>query len=420
MQNSILTVQTLGVEYLTKITPSNLPSKLNQYSCSISFFQKCLYFAIGYSEDEDCNWYIKVWRYQPQLNKWTEVYHEALNSNENDLSLIQLQSEDEKDNSKISQNKFSVKLSTLNQENGSNSLLILSVISSVGSKILYSSDGEHYQSINKNLIPQNIDVHKFLTINENLYVLGSKGLRNKNCKSCILTTESIVSAPWQEIDNQIIFTDKNNIDFSGILDFNNFLIIATLNRKMGFQIWRYKDTDQNTNIWELAITNGAYRFAHNQKVYAMTVFNSDLYIISGITPDVASSTKDWYLNSFELTRLYSDNDWDLISGIPRFTPHGLRVPMSGTGLSFDMGSGAIFQCLVAHSQHLYLGVNNEEGFQLWSSQDGENWLLFPPNELTSYYQIKIQEAMSTAFGLLFVLEVIELSGEKHLQIWLAQ
>ncbi|WP_016950030.1 hypothetical protein [Anabaena sp. PCC 7108] len=377
---------------------------------------------MGYSDDKRQKWCIKVLRYQPNLNKWTEVYYEVLNRDETDLSVIQLPAEDEKKDSEIGSSELSVKLSTLNLENGSNSILTLSVISSLGSKILYSVDGENYQLLtnNNDLTSKAIDVHHFLTTSQKLYALAFKGLTNKNCQSCILTRESLISGTWQEIDLQRIFEDKNNLDLYGFIDFNNSLVIATLNKKMGFQIWKYRDNDEKTNTWELAITNGAYRFAHNQKIYAMTVFNSDLYFVSGIVPGVASITQDWYLNSFELTRLYSNNDWDVIAGIPRCTPDGLRVPLSGTGPSFDMGSGAIFQCLVAHSQHLYLGANNEDGFQLWSSQDGENWLLFPPNELTSYYQVKIQEAMSTAFGLLFVLEVMELSGEKHLQIWLAQ
>jgi hypothetical protein len=294
------------------------------------------------------------------------------------------------------------------------------ISSAAGVKILYSSDGEHYEHSFTQTVANNLDVHEFVSINKNLYVLGSKNISDNNSKSCIFKTESLASENWQEIDHQMIFADKNNIDISSLVNLNNSLVVATVNKKMGFQLWTYKDTEQNANTWEISLTNGAYRFAHNQEIYAMTVFNSDLYIVSGIAPDVESIAKDWYLNSFELTRLYANNDWDLISGIIRCTPHGLRIPLSGTGLSFDMGSGAVFQCLVAHDKHLYLGVNNEEGFQLWSSQDGENWLLFPPNELTNYYQAKILEAVSTVFGLLFVLEVTELNGEKHLQMWLAQ
>jgi hypothetical protein len=69
--------------------------------------------------------------------------------------------------------------------------------------------------------------------------------------------------------------------------------------------------------------------------------------------------------------LYDDGAWDLIAGEPRFTPQGLRFPLSLCGPGFDDPAATAITAIVAGATGLVVGTG--PAAWLWTSPDGEDW-----------------------------------------------
>jgi hypothetical protein len=92
-------------------------------------------------------------------------------------------------------------------------------------------------------------------------------------------------------------------------------------------------------------------------------------------------------DSGELWRIYPDGRWDLISGQMRFSPQGLKVPLSLLGPGLGDFYNSMVRSLAVHDGVLYLGTYQWEacrclqiessnvvgGYQLWATMDGEQW-----------------------------------------------
>jgi len=224
---------------------------------------------------------------------------------------------------------------------------------------------------------------------------------------------------WQKA-NLWGFGDVNNQAITEIVILNNSLYAATFNLERGFQIWKTIDLQEIPHHWQLVLSHGAYRYNLNQTVSFMVNFKGELYLASGIPVANTNVKNIGYPAGFELIRLYSDNDWDLIFGMPRFTPQGLKIPLTAKGPGLDDPNTHAVQCLVSHNERLYLGFQKVDGFQLWGTDDGETWQQLPVNELSHYYRVEVLDVLSTSLGLVFAVNVVEPSGVNQIQIWLGQ
>jgi len=224
---------------------------------------------------------------------------------------------------------------------------------------------------------------------------------------------------WQEA-NLWGFGDVNNKAITEIVILNDSLYAATFNLERGFQIWKTIDLQQIPYHWQLILSHGAYRYSLNQIVFFMVNFKGEIYLASGISVANANIKNIGYPAGFELIRLYSDNDWDLIFGMPRFTPQGLKIPLTAQGPGLDDPNNHTVQCLVTHNERLYLGFQKVDGFQLWGTDDGETWQQLPVNELSHYYRVEVLDVLSTSLGLVFAVNVVEPNGVNQIQIWLGQ
>ena len=74
-----------------------------------------------------------------------------------------------------------------------------------------------------------------------------------------------------------------------------------------------------------------------------------------------------------MIRLSADGTYELLAGVPRFSPQGLLVPLSGRGPNIARDPRLEFVCGAEHAGHMVIGVSDDDGFRLWVSADGETW-----------------------------------------------
>jgi hypothetical protein len=184
------------------------------------------------------------------------------------------------------------------------------------------------------------------------------------------------------------FGDKSNLAVSALAPAFGRLYAATANADMGFQIWQTAATGAPPFEWLPVIIDGAGGFNHNLAVGAMAEFDGALYVGSGITGFGYDRIRDVGPASCELLRIFPNGDWDLLAGQMRFTPDGLKVPLSSLGPGLGDFYNSAICSLAVHKNVLYAGtlqweafrcleIGSDEivgGYQLWGSADGEKWI----------------------------------------------
>jgi hypothetical protein len=184
------------------------------------------------------------------------------------------------------------------------------------------------------------------------------------------------------------FGDPTNGSIFSLGAAHGFLYAGTASVKRGFQLWRTDAEGPAPYRWERVLTDGAARYNHNMSTSAMAEFNGDLYVGSGLPGLGYDKENDVGPAAGELIRVRRDGSWDLIFGEPRFSPDGLKVPLSGRGPGLDDPYNSVIWSMTAHEGQLYLGTHQWEaydwamhgkgaplkgGYQLWASPDGEEW-----------------------------------------------
>ena len=184
------------------------------------------------------------------------------------------------------------------------------------------------------------------------------------------------------------FGDPTNRSVFSLTTAHGYVYAGTASPKRGFQLWRTAAEGPAPYQWERVLTDGAWRFNHNLSTAAMTEFNGDLYVGSGVPGLGYDRENDVGPAAGELIRLRADGSWDLIFGEPRFTPDGLKIPLSGRGPGLDDPYNSVIWAMSVHDGALYFGTHQWEpfdyamhgkgaplqgGYQLWASQDGESW-----------------------------------------------
>jgi hypothetical protein len=427
----------INSNFFTKITPKNISNKLSELACSTAIFQGYIYLAIIYLEKDKSRPIFKVFRCN--LLEVKETWFETgllPNSNQNNNllkapwkvvheTIIKLKNQifSCQEISGYLLNKYAISIIFFGNKNLDKPLLFISLSCPGYSRLFYSEDGDKYQVFEQNNQEDNIIQFQQVTYYQNqLYALASKILVKENL---FLISDGHPATEqdcwkqqkWRKL-NHSIFEDSNNLAISELITFQDSLYLATFNCNRGYQIWKQENNQDATSSWQLIMPNGAYRYILNSQVYAMAVFQDALYIVSGMSATEAKKTHHLSVNNFDIIRIYPDRDWDVIVGTPRITADGLKVPLSAMGPGFDAVTECKFLFLVAHNDRLYVGTQNEEGYHLWYSSDGETWSVMPWQELNTYYQVEIQNALSTSSGLVLLGKITELYEEQSLEVWL--
>ena len=228
----------------------------------------------------------------------------------------------------------------------------------------------------------------------------------------ILVSDDPGAGNWQDAA-EIAFGDQRNTAVSALFAVQGHLYAATANPERGCQLWRTDAKGTPPYKWDPVFVDGAGAFNHNLAVTAMAEFNGALYLGGGIPGFGRDVIYDVGPGSAELLRVYPDGTWDLIAGRMRFTDQGLKVPLSllGPGLG-DFYNSAV-TALAAHAGVLYLGTRHWEplhavqtgaveiagGYQLWASENGEDWELVLDDGNGNPAQLGIDSLAATPIGL---------------------
>ena len=270
----------------------------------------------------------------------------------------------------------------------------------------------------------------------------------------VLCAADPAAGEW-EIVSDPCFGDAGNESINEMIVFNGTLYAATLNRLDGFQLWRASGLGGNDPVWVKVLERGAGRGPANPVPAAMQVFAGALYIGTGVQRQPGEAADRFGPIAPELIRVWPDDRWELIVGEARFTPQGLRMPLSGQGPGFDDPFVQTFWRMAVHEGVLYLGGSDwrfwptylprgararpdilpetqawlrqqTEGWQgdygLWCSADGVNWQAVTTTGLGgSRAQYGIRELISTPLGLIVVPAAKMGAGDDAdggIEIWL--
>jgi SAM-dependent methyltransferase len=249
-------------------------------------------------------------------------------------------------------------------------------------------------------------------------------------ETVVLVSSDPVRGQWQ-LACEPFFGDPNNRSVFHMAAFNGCLYAGTLNINEGYQIWKTDAAGDPPFKWEKIISHGAYRGKLNQAAMTLQPFRDHLYVGSAIQLGGFDIDNNVGPGAPELIRINPDDSWDLVAGEPRFTPDGLKVPISGLGAGFGDPFAGYLWSICAHDGWLYVGnlkwlvalryakrgnwpdklreifspENLENllykygGCDLWRSQDGCHWEPITLNGFGNCFNYGIRNMVSTPHGL---------------------
>lgn len=232
-----------------------------------------------------------------------------------------------------------------------------------------------------------------------------------------------------EVACDLGFGDKTNNGIFMMSKANNQLYAGTFNNYEGYQVWTTPPCGDGPLKWRRVIEKGAYRGPLSEIAMGMVEFNGALYVGSSIQNGGYDRTNLVGPGAGEIIRIWPDDSWDLLIGMPRDTPQGFKYPLSGIAPGFDnIFSGYTWRMCV-HDGWLYVttfdwsvflqyahrpsptakrlvdAVSFEQlaevggGFELWRTKDGVNWQPVTINGLNNPYNYGGRTMVSTPHGL---------------------
>lgn len=228
----------------------------------------------------------------------------------------------------------------------------------------------------------------------------------------VYVSDDPASGVWAEA-SESHFGDPANVAIYSLCTAHGHVYAGTANPERGFQLWRTSGEGDPPFAWEPVVVDGAHAFNHNLAVTAMAEFKGALYVGSGITGFGRDKVHDVGPASAELIRVHRDGSWDLIAGRMRFTTEGLKVPLSLLGPGLGDFYNSVVWAIGAHDGALYLGTHQWEafrslelnaddilgGYQLWATEDGEQWELLIDDGNGNPAELGIRTLASTPLGL---------------------
>jgi hypothetical protein len=298
--------------------------------------------------------------------------------------------------------------------------LYASTMSRTGGLILRSAEGETFEPVSEPGFGDP-DIYSFrglVALGDRIFA-GAAGLitdeyldRDIGREAKIYVSDDPRTGHWVTAA-EIGFGDSSNLAVSAVASAFGCLYAGTANSAMGFQLWQTKARGSPPFDWVPVIVDGAGAFNHNYAVSALAEFKGALYVGSGITGFGYDTAHDIGPASCELLRAYPDGNWDLIAGQMRFTPDGLKLPLSLLGPGLGDFYNSLIRSLSVHNEVLYLGTHQWEafrclqigapdivgGYQLWGSIDGERWTPIIDDGRGNPTQLGIPTLQSTPHGL---------------------
>lgn len=317
---------------------------------------------------------------------------------------------------------------------------------STGLEILRTVDGIHFeptpkprfQSIGGDLLPITA-IRVFVPFKGKLYTAPtgtSRSSVNAALNSLIYETSDPASGEWRSVNDpgfgppiDLKTVQAGKIEVAVVYDmaaFGDYLYAGTAG-DYGFQIWRSRCEGSPPYEWECIMTGGAGRGGLNQGTVSMQVFNNALYIGTGIQNGGYDARAKLGPAAAEIIRIHPDNSWDIVVGNPRDG----KKPISGLSAGFGNYFCGYIWRMAVHDGWLYAGTMDwtvilsftnlaekpmrisklmaaagiqdylevQGGFDLWRTQDGENWVHVTRNGFHNPYNYGCRGIISTPKGL---------------------
>lgn len=197
------------------------------------------------------------------------------------------------------------------------------------------------------------------------------------------------------------------------------LYAAVPDDEYGFALWCADITDEPVR-WRALIERGAERFVHNRHVFALVTHDRWLFMAAGTAPEARHPESAFFdYQGFELLRLDRDHeDWELLAGVPRVSPAGLKLPLSALGPG--LGARRRYEWCFLHAQagHLILGIRDEEGLRPWRSPDGERWEALAPEGLELIQEVeRARVVVCGPRDAVLVLDTREFGDRPSTRLW---
>lgn len=257
---------------------------------------------------------------------------------------------------------------------------------------------------------------------------GTKGDCNFSSVPVIYVSRDPANGNWVPASSPG-FGDETNEGVWMMCVFNDYLYAGTVNCQ-GFQVWRTDGEGKPPFHWTLVVDKGAYRGPKNQCAFSMEVFKDALFVGTGIMNGGFDVKNNIGPAGSEVIRINADGSWDLIVGLARDTPKGRIRPLSSLTPGFNNLFNGYFWRMAVHEDWLYLCtcnilslllywsadlvkgqhpaldyigidtmVNNQSGFEIWRTWDGESWLPVTKNGFGNRFNIGGRNMISTKYGL---------------------
>jgi hypothetical protein len=365
----------------------------------------------------------EIWSYDPLTDAWERVYkapwivgsHGKKIPRDISYRSIAIHSRDEAEEPKLY-------ISTWSPARGP------------GPVILVTEDGREYRkTCEPGLVGLPVTtIRSMVSFKGRLYTTpaGSRGGNtNISGHAVIYESRDPERGRWVPI-HEFGFGDVGNKSLHELCAWGDHLYAGTLNHG-GFQLWRSRCEGEPPYTWEKVMEHGAGRGPLNQGVLSMYPFKGALYIGTGIQGGGVDRQNQIGPAAAELIRLHPDLSWDLIVGQPRETPDGYKTPLSGRYPGFDNFFNGYFWRMCEHEGWLYMGtfewssvlgyisrskfpptfanvlahvtpqaiLENQSGFDLYRSFDGENWVPVTTNGMGNPYNMGLRTLQSTPHGL---------------------
>lgn len=298
--------------------------------------------------------------------------------------------------------------------------LYISSICHWGAEILRSEDGDIFEVVTEPGLgdPNLLSFRVMFSHGGRLFVaptgrVDDSGRMDRNfsgdCR--LFFTDDPLNGDWQPAMEPGM-GDPANATLTQGVSFAGQLYVGTGNPERGFQIWRSDLSGEAPFRWEPVIVDGAGRYALNETAISMAVLGDHLYVGSGLPGLGYDKANDVGPAAAEIIRIDRDGHWDLLIGSPRFSPDGLKVPLSAYGPGFDDFFNSAFWVMATHGETLYVGTHHWQPFdclrqrqplaggcELWATQDGERFTPVFRGGLGDPYEIGVRTLLSTPIGL---------------------
>lgn len=396
---------------------------------SMAWFDGAVYLGVTHPTGEGPQDAARILRYDVETGEWEVVYESPLTeADENAIVKDVYRGEGARALGKLAGEQAMVpqyrgfRCMAVFQGAGRDDkpVLFASTLSHWGSQLIASTDGRNFEVACEPGLgdPDTLSFRSIITFRNKLFVspVGSvkEGVMDRNFGDVakLFVSADPLGGEWAEA-MPASFGDATNLSVFCMAVFNDHLYAGTGNPERGFELWRTAAEGEPPYEWTRVLTRGAWRYNVNETTASMTAFNGALYVGSGLPGLGYDKAHDVGPAAAELIRVFPDDSWELLVGASRFTPDGLKVPLSLMGPGYDDHANSALWAMTAHEDAIYVGTHHCQafhdalggadhiggGFQLWASKDGEEWQALTMDGFDDPFATGVRTLLSTPAGL---------------------